>query len=61
MGYTNCLVTDILQNIFFCVQHKNEVNTGLEELQVEKMMTEYDFLGGELCLKLCQSQTISST
>ncbi len=28
MWTSNCLVTQILQNIFFCVQHK-KVNTGL--------------------------------
>ncbi len=26
---SNCLVFHILQNIFFCVQHKKEINTGL--------------------------------
>jgi len=28
----NCLVTDILQNIFFCAQQKKEMYTGLEQL-----------------------------
>jgi len=27
MGYINCLVTDILQNIFLCVQQKKEIHT----------------------------------
>ncbi len=26
---SNCLVTRVFQNIFFCVQHKKEINTGL--------------------------------
>jgi len=30
MGSINCLVTDILQNIFFCVQQKKEIHTGLK-------------------------------
>ncbi len=29
MRTSNCLVTHILQNIIFCVQHKKEINTGL--------------------------------
>jgi len=34
MGPINCLVTIILQNIFFCVQHKKEtLITGLEQLE----------------------------
>jgi len=32
MGSINCLVTDILQNNFFCVQQKKEIHTGLEQL-----------------------------
>jgi len=31
----NCLVTNILQNIFFCVQQKIEIHTGLEQLEGE--------------------------
>ncbi len=30
-----CLVTNILQNIFFCVQQKKESHTGLEQLETE--------------------------
>ncbi len=30
MGTNNCSITNILQNIFFCVQHKKENHTGLE-------------------------------
>ncbi len=38
MWTSNCLVTQILENIFFYVQHKKEINTGLgqhvsEEIQ----------------------------
>ncbi len=35
MGTINCLFANILQNIFFCVQQKKEINIGLYELKVE--------------------------
>ncbi len=35
MATVNCLVTDILQNIFFCVQQKKETHTGLEQVKGE--------------------------
>jgi len=35
MGTVNCLVTNSLQNIFCCVQHKEEIHTGLEQLKGE--------------------------
>ncbi len=38
MATVNCLVTNILQNIF-CVQQKKETQTGLEQLQGEQNMT----------------------
>jgi len=31
----NCLVADILQNIFPCVQQKKEIHTGLKQLEGE--------------------------
>ncbi len=31
MGTINCLITSILPNICFCVQHKKETHTGLEQ------------------------------
>jgi len=31
----SCLVTNILQYILFCVQQKNEILTGLEQLEHE--------------------------
>ncbi len=31
MGTNNCLITSILQNILFYVQHKKETHTGLEQ------------------------------
>jgi len=31
-GLINCLVTNILQNIFLCVQQKKEIHTGLKQL-----------------------------
>jgi len=33
----NCLVTVILQNIFFCVQQKKQIHSGLEKLEGEYM------------------------
>ncbi len=36
MATVNCLVTNILQNIF-CVQQKTETHTGLEQLQGEQI------------------------
>jgi len=35
MGPVNYLVTDILQNIFICVQQKKEIHTGLKQLEGE--------------------------
>ncbi len=32
---SNCLVTNILQNIFFCVQQKKETHTGLAQHEGE--------------------------
>jgi len=31
-GPVNCLITNILQNIIFCVQEKKEIHTGLQQL-----------------------------
>ncbi len=42
MATVNCLVINILQNIF-CVQQKKETQTGLEQLQGEQKMTIYVF------------------
>jgi len=44
MGTNNCLLTNILQNIF-CVQQNKEIHTGLEQLEGEYMMKEFSFLG----------------
>ncbi len=41
----NCLVTSILLNTFFCVQHKKEIDTGLEQHEGELMITKFQFLG----------------
>ncbi len=35
----NLLVNNILQNIFFCVQPKKLIHTGLEKLEGEQMVT----------------------
>jgi len=35
MGSINCLVTNILQNIFICVQQKKEIHTGVEQHEGE--------------------------
>ncbi len=32
MATGNCLVPNILQNVFFCAQQKKETHTGLEQL-----------------------------
>ncbi len=39
VGTINCLITSILQNIFFYVQHKKETHTGLEWHEGEEIMT----------------------
>ncbi len=39
----NCLVTNILQNIF---HQKKETHPGLEQLEGEQKATEFLFLGG---------------
>ncbi len=41
----NSLVTNVLQNIFLCVQQNKEIHTGLKLLEGEYMMTEFSFLG----------------
>jgi len=43
------LVTDILQNIFFCALQKIEMHKGLEQLEGEQMMTDFLILGGTKC------------
>jgi len=45
MGSINCWVTNNLQNIFFCVQQKKKIHIDLEQLEGEKIMTEFSFLG----------------
>ncbi len=35
MATSNCLLTNILQNIFFCVQQLKETHTGLEQVEGE--------------------------
>ncbi len=40
-----------LQNILFCVQREEETHTVLEQLEDEKMMTEFSLLG-EISLRL---------
>ncbi len=45
MGTINCLITSILQNIFFYDQHKKETHTGLEKHEGEQKMTKFPFLG----------------
>ncbi len=38
MGTNNCLITSILQNILFYVQHKKETHTGLEQHEHEYLI-----------------------
>ncbi len=45
MGTTNCLITSILQNIFFCVQHKKETHGGLGLLEGEENYDSIFILG----------------
>jgi len=45
-GAKNCLVPIVFQNIFLCVQQKKETHTGFQQLEGEKMITEFSFLGG---------------
>ncbi len=35
MATVNCLVTNILQNTFFCVQQLKDIHTGLDQLEGE--------------------------
>ncbi len=44
MAAVSCLLNNILQNIFFCVQQKKCIHTGLETLLSEQMMTAFSFL-----------------
>ncbi len=44
-GAQNCSVYDILQNIFLCVRQNKHIDTGLELLEGELMMTEFSFFG----------------
>ncbi len=37
MDASNCLVTNVLQNILFYVQHEKETQTGLEQLEGKQM------------------------
>ncbi len=43
MGAANCLITNIFQNIFFCVKQKNETHTVLEQLEGEEIITIFIF------------------
>ncbi len=39
MAAVSCLVTNIHQNIIFCVQKKKETHRGLEQVEGELMIT----------------------
>jgi len=43
MGSINCLVTDIIQNVFLCVQQEKEIHTSLKQLDGE-YITEFSFI-----------------
>ncbi len=43
MATVNCLVTNILQNIFFCAQQKREKHTYLKQLEGEWIMNDVNF------------------
>ncbi len=50
MATVICLITNILQNIFFCVQQKKSIQTGWGWVK------EFSFLG-ELSLEMTQAAT----
>ncbi len=50
MGIVNCLITSIVQNILFYVQHKKETYTGLERHEGEQIKF---IFGWTIPLKLC--------
>jgi len=37
-----CLISDILQNIFFCVQQKKDIHKGLEHLEGKSITTVFN-------------------
>jgi len=43
MASINCLISNILKNIFFCVQHRKETHTCLEQRESELL---YPLIGG---------------
>ncbi len=43
MGAANCLITNIFQNILFCVKQKKETHTVLEQLEGEEIITIFIF------------------
>ncbi len=43
MATVNCLVSNILQNIFFCVQQNKEAHAGLERQENESVITDFHF------------------
>ncbi len=45
MGNINHMITSILQNIFFYVQHKKETHAGLEQYEGKYIMMKFSFLG----------------
>lgn len=47
MATVNCLVTDIVQNIFLCAQWRKKTHTGFEQEEGEFSVL------GELSLKVC--------
>jgi len=44
------------QNIFFCVQQKKEIHTGLEQLEGHKIMTEFSYFGKNIPLSIQQNK-----
>ncbi len=43
IGTNNCLVTNILQNVFFCVQQKREIHMGLERHEGKSQVRGMDY------------------
>ncbi len=50
MATVNCLVSNILQNTFFCIQQKKEIHTGLDPHEGKWVNDDRILFWGELCL-----------
>ncbi len=62
MATSNCLVINILLNIFFCVQQNKKMYTCVEQLEGKQMLTDLTFLCKEISDTLVKNkkQTFNS-